>query len=58
MAYINQYGDSIRSAAFFFISRGKTADQVIEKLSGVLKESNDKRPILEVTLELIFSMEM
>ncbi|MFW6135019.1 MAG: flavodoxin family protein [Elusimicrobiota bacterium] len=36
--YINQYGDSIRSAAFFFSSGGKTPDQVFEKILSFLKE--------------------
>lgn len=36
--YINQYGDSIRSTAFFFSSGGKMPDQVLEKLSVILKE--------------------
>jgi len=36
--YINQYGDSIGSTAFFFSSGGKTPDQVLEKLLGFLKE--------------------
>jgi len=36
--YINQYGDSIRSTAFFFSSGGKTPDQVFEKLLSLLKE--------------------
>ena len=36
--YLNQYGDSIGSTAFFFSSGGKTPDQVFEKLLSFLKE--------------------
>jgi len=36
--YINQYGNSIRSTAFFFSSSGKTPDQIFEKLLSLLKE--------------------
>ena len=39
--YINQYGDSIRSTAFFFSSSGKTPDQIFEKLLNLLK----KKPV-------------
>jgi len=36
--YINQYGNSIRSTAFFFSSSGKTPDQIHEKLLSLVKE--------------------
>jgi len=39
--YINQYGDSIRSTAFFLSSGGKTPDQVFETLLSLLK----KKPV-------------
>jgi len=47
--YINQYGDSTRSTAFFFSSGGKTPDQVFEKLLNLLKE----KPVAMTGLPLI-----
>ena len=46
--YINQYGDSIRSTAFFLSSGGKTPDQIFEKLLSLLKE----RPVAVIGIPL------
>ncbi len=46
--YINKYGDSIQSSAFFVSSGGKTPDRIFESLLGLLKE----KPVAMIGISL------